>query len=335
MTPRQGKAPRQGKEKIALEEHCITPDVIEKVTGGPPDPAFWEEEQKRLLDFTDMRLKYMDQSGIAYSILSLTGSAAQGETDTATAVRMARQKNDLLAERISEHRDRLGALAAIPMQHPEAAALELRRAVGDLGFAGALINGFTSTRDPHRARYLEEPGNDVFWAAVEELGVPVYLHPRAPLASQQEAYRDREMRLGSAWAFGVETTAHALRLIMGGVFARFPGAQVILGHLAETLPFAIWRVKHRYDATHRGVELAKPLLDYLRTNFFVTTAGFLDDAALRFTLNKLGTERVLFSTDYPYEHMVAAGQWFDRAPLNDQERQAVGHGNAARLFQLR
>jgi hypothetical protein len=90
---------------------------------------------------------------------------------------------------------------------------------------------------------------------------------------------------------------------------RFPGAQVA-----------------RCNVTHRGVELAKPLLDYLQSNFFVSTAGFFDDAALRFTLDKLGAERVMFSTDYPFEDTVAASRWFDRAPLSDQERQSLGHG---------
>jgi predicted TIM-barrel fold metal-dependent hydrolase len=320
--------------KIALEEHFITPDVIAKVTGGLPDPEVWEEAQRRLLDFTDLRLKDMDEAGIAYSILSLTGPAVQGETDAAAAVAMAREKNDLLAGKIAGHRDRLRAFAAVPMQDPAAAAAELRRAVSDLGFAGVLINGFTDTADPARARYLDRPENDVFWAAVEELAVPVYLHPRDPLFSQREAYRDAEVLLGSAWAFGVETATHALRLIMGGVFDRFPRAQVVLGHLGEMLPFAIWRVQHRYDVTHRGVRLSKPLLDYLRTNFYVTTAGFFEDAALRFTVDKLGAERVLFSADYPYEDMVAAGRWFDAAPLDAHERHAIGYANAARLFGL-
>jgi predicted TIM-barrel fold metal-dependent hydrolase len=320
--------------KIALEEHFITPDLIDKVTGGLPDPAVWEEAQRRLLDLSDIRLADMDEAGIDYSLLSVTGPAVQGEVDPATAVRMAREKNDFLAEGIANHRDRLGGLAAVAIQDAGAAARELERAVTELRFSGVLINGFTDTADPGRALYLDRPEVDEFWAAVEQLDVPVYLHPRDPLASQRESYRDQEVLLGSAWAFGVETATHALRLITGGVFDRHPGVQVVLGHLGETLPYSIWRVQHRYDVTHRGVELARPLAEYLTTNFHATTSGFFDDDALRFTIDKMGVERVMFSTDYPYEDMIAAGRWLDQTALTDSERLAVSRSKAQRLFKI-
>jgi len=320
--------------KIALEEHFITPDLIEKVTGGLPDPPVWEEAKRRLLDLTDERLEDMDRAGIDLSLLSVTGPAVQGEIDTAAAVRMARGKNDYLAEAIAGHRDRLGGLAAMAVQDPDAAAAELERAVTDLGFSGVLINGFTDTPDPARATYLDIPEIDVFWSTVERLDVPVYLHPRDPLASQREIYRDQEVLLGGAWAFGVETATHALRLITGGVFDRHPGVQVVLGHLGETLPYAIWRVQHRYDVTHRGVQLDKPLAQYLTDNFYVTTSGFFDDAALRFTIERMGVDRVLFSSDYPYENMVTASRWLDKAPVSDSELLAISRLNAERLFKI-
>lgn len=164
--------------------------------------------------------------------------------------------------------------------------------------------------------------------------MPVYLHPRDPAPSQREAYRGQEVLLGSAWAFGVETATHALRLITGGVFDRYPGVQIVLGHLGETLPFAIWRVQHRYDVTHRGVRLEHPPAEYLRSNFYVTTSGFFDDDALRFTIDKMGADRVLFASDYPYEDMSAAATWFDDTRLSALERQAIARENAAQLFRI-
>lgn len=176
--------------------------------------------QKRLIDI-DLRIEDMDKIGIKIYILSLNQPGIEAIIDTERAVDMAKRMNDYCAKQlIDKHPDRLRAFACVPMQYPHQAATELERTVKNHGFVGALINGYTNFGDENTVQYLDEPQVDVFWSKVEELGVPVYLHPRIPMPSQQRIYKGYEGLFGSAWEFGVETSTHAVRLMLSGLFDR-------------------------------------------------------------------------------------------------------------------
>lgn len=176
--------------------------------------------QKRLIDI-DLRIEDMDKIGIKIYILSLNQPGSEAIIDTERAVDMAKRMNDYCAKQlIDKHPDRLRAFACVPMQYPHQAATELERTVKNHGFVGALINGYTNFGDENTVQYLDEPQVDVFWSKVEELGVPVYLHPRIPMPSQQRIYKGYEGLFGSAWEFGVETSTHAVRLMLSGLFDR-------------------------------------------------------------------------------------------------------------------
>ncbi|MCW1774726.1 amidohydrolase family protein [Pantoea ananatis] len=163
----------------------------------------------------------MDKIGIKIYILSLNQPGIEAIIDTERAVDMAKRMNDYCAKQlIDKHPDRLRAFACVPMQYPHQAATELERTVKNHGFVGALINGYTNFGDENTVQYLDEPQVDVFWSKVEELGVPVYLHPRIPMPSQQRIYKGYEGLFGSAWEFGVETSTHAVRLMLSGLFDR-------------------------------------------------------------------------------------------------------------------
>ncbi len=256
-------------EKIALEEHWESAEF--PATGSHDFTAhdYFADVQRRLRE-VDQRVEDMDRNGIGVSILSLTQPGIEGITDSRKAVEMARRMNDHAAEKlVARHPRRLRAFAAVPLQEPERAADELERAVKDLGFVGALVNGYSNIGDENTARYLDEPEVEPFWERVEALSVPVYLHPRIPLPNQQRMYREYEGLLGSAWGFGVETATHAMRLMLSGLFDRHPKLTVILGHLGEGLPFTLPRTEHRLrhqrPETH-GKHQRRPT-EYLRENF--------------------------------------------------------------------
>ena len=182
----------------------------------------------------------MDSAGIEKSVLSLTTPGVQGEKDTATAVRLAQEANDFLAREVQKRPQRYGGFASLPMHDPKAAVDELQRAIKDLKFQGALINGQTG------GTYLDDPRFLPFWERVQELDVPVYLHP-GDLPDSPAMYAGRPQLEGPVWAWTADTGAHVLRLIFADVFKRYPRLQIIVGHMGETLPYLLWRIDNRYE----------------------------------------------------------------------------------------
>ena len=217
------------------------------------------------------------------------------------------------------------------------AADELERAVKDLGMKGALINGYTNIGNADTAQYLDEPPMWEFWERVAALDVPVYLHPREPLPNQQRIYAGYSSLVGSAWGFAHETATHAIRLMLSGLFDRYPNLSVLLGHLGEGLPLMLPRLEHRLSMQHEGTGLGRaqrPVSEYFSRNFFITTSGHFHTKGLLNAISEVGVDRVLFSADYPYESMATASEWFDHALLSENDRAKIGRSNAARLFGL-
>ena len=159
------------------------------------------------------------------------------------------------------------------MQDPAAAAAELDRCATQLGFPGVMLNGYQNVGDAATGWYYDHERFLPFWERAEELGVPVYLHPRDPLPGNQGIYEGHPELFGAVWTFTVETATHALRLMTSGLFDRFPRLTVILGHLGEILPFNIWRINHRVSCMGDLIRFQKPLTHYLLHNFYVTTSG--------------------------------------------------------------
>ncbi|MBL1079936.1 amidohydrolase family protein [Nocardia sp. 2] len=326
--------------KIALEEHLSTPsnDSLWDSTGEAErnGPAYMADVERRLLD-VEQRLDDMDRAGIGTAIVSLTSPGVQGVADEQLAVELARDTNDFIAKfYLAEHPERFAGFAAVALQNPRAAADEAARAVGDLGMKGILVNGYTTIRDKRIARYLDHEGTLVFWDRIATLGVPVYLHPREPLpGGGRRIYQGYESLIGSAWGFAHETATHAVRLMMSGLFDRHPDLTIILGHLGEGLPQLLPRLRHRLDMQREGSGLGahqRPVDEYFRSNFYLTTSGHFHTPALRNAIDEIGADRVMFSVDYPYESMDDAADWFDKADLPGSVRNDIGYRNAARLF---
>jgi len=322
------------KNKIALEEHFAI-EGTKKYKNDVMDAPTFAEVNRRLFDTESLRLEAMDKAGIELSILSFNSPGIQAETDPAVAVQAAKRANDFLSEKvIARHPDRYAGFAAVPLQNPEAAADELERCVKQLGFKGALVNGYSNIQNENTAEYTDEPKFEVFWAKVAELNVPIYLHPRDPLPNQLRIYEGHPELLSAAWAYGVETSIHALRLITSGVFDRHPGVNIILGHLGETLPFAMWRVQHIIKQRGMCENLEKDISSYLSDNFFITTSGLFRTQTLLNTMLEISSDRILFSTDYPYESAEEAAEWFDNCPISEPDRVKMGRENAVKHFHL-
>jgi 2,3-dihydroxybenzoate decarboxylase len=317
--------------KIAVEEHFRIEET--KGSEGRYCSPYWSGLSGKLIDVHGTRLAEMDQNGIEIAVLSLNSNAVQGIFDVAKAVAIARKANDALADVIAKRPDRFAGLAALPMQDPQAAAAELVRCVRALGFKGALVNGFSQVGSADTAVYYDLPQYRPFWAAVERLGVPFYLHPRDQLPSRRQAYEGHPYLVGSPWGFADETAIHALRLIGSGLFDEYPKLQIVLGHLGERIPYDLWRLDHRL-AKVPGRPAKRAMGDYFRQNFYVTTSGHFCTQSLIHAILMLGADRVLFAVDYPFEDQAQAASWFDTAEIAEGDRRKIGRDNAATLFGL-
>lgn len=316
--------------KIALEEHFMAPGFEDYwgLTRENISPDLFGKARDSLLDFGERRLAGMDEIGVEKAILSLSGPGVQAEPDTRTAVRKAQEVNDFLAREIQARPDRYGGFAHLAVQDPAAAADELERCVRDLGMQGAMINGQTN------GTYLDDDRVSPLWERAEALGVPIYIHPNNP-PDVPYMYHGHSELWGPVWSWTVETGNHALRLIFGGVFDRFPKAKLLLGHMGETLPYQLWRFDSRWAISNRKEKrLEMKPSEYFRRNFWCTTAGVCSDEPLRCALDALGDDRVLFAVDYPYERPAEAGEWIEGAAITDAQRRAVCRDNAVALLGL-
>ena len=323
------------KNKIALEEHFALRETLgDSEQYAMSQSGAWDRLSGRLLDLRDERLREMDAHGIERGILSLNSPAIQAIPDPVVAAQTARIANDVLAAAIDDHPGRFSGFAALPMQDPNAAIDELTRCVRELAFKGALVNGFSEVGAPGQVVYYDAPEYLPFWATVEKLGVPFYLHPRDPLPEREPIYEGHPWLMGPVWAFAVETALHALRLMASGLFDRHPKLTIILGHLGENIPYHVWRTDHRLAKSSRGMPAKRKMSEYLRSNFYLTTSGQFRTSSLMTAIAEMGVERILFSVDYPFENTVDATTWFDKADISEADRQKIGRDNAVALFKL-
>jgi 2,3-dihydroxybenzoate decarboxylase len=306
-------------EKLATEGSTVSHVRVKSEVA-----ADW---QRKLVDFTEYRLPDMDRNGVDMQVLSLTSPGIQVQPDPGIAVADARLANEFLADVIKEHPRRFAGLAAIPLQDPPEATAELRRAVG-LGLSGALVNDHTL------GHYLDEPQYASFWETLQELDVPLYIHPNAVSSDNWRVMEGYPALDTAMWGWAPRTGGHAMRLILGGVFDRYPNARVILGHMGEFLPFQLSRMDSRYQVLDLKHPLKKLPSRYFRTNIAITTTGVFSHAALIAAIQEVGVDNVMFSIDYPFESTERAVEFIRTAPLAPADQARVAHVNAERILRL-
>jgi 2,3-dihydroxybenzoate decarboxylase len=329
--------------RIPTEEAFAVPEqfdamrkVLAEASDYHPDLYLWSRTlaggviHDRLLDLDAERIEIMDEAGIDTALLSLTSTGVQMlDADTATAV--ATIANDRLKEAIDRHPGRYAGLATVAPQDPARAAAEVERATEKLKLNGIIINSHTD------GEFLSEEKYWPLLEAIEAVNAPLYIHPRCPGPLHAAAYREDHLEFAT-WGYAAETALHALRLITGGVFDRFPGLQVVLGHMGEGIPYWFYRIDNRYEMeTLMGMEhrdLKRKPTEYFRDHFTITTSGVNWDPPLELCITVLGAEKVMFAVDYPYQETFEAVGWMNAAPLSDGDKKLVFSENAERIFGL-
>jgi uncharacterized protein len=322
---------------IAIEEHWIMPDLTSALRAMPEhlrdeSLAFNDigDHQPRLQDLGAGRIAAMDAQGIDVSIIALTPPGTQ-PLPPEEALRLSRAANDIAAATVSSNPSRFRSLSTLPMSSPRDVAGELKRAAG-IGHVGTMVYGRSGDL------FLDDPVYDDFFAAAAELGQPVFIHPQLPSPATRDAsYRGFDPMTDLAlatfgWGWHLDAATAALRVILRGTFDRHPDLQVVLGHWGEMLLFWL----DRANSLSGIAGLPRSVSDYIRSNFFITTSGMLNPALLHHALSVTSVDRLIFSTDYPFQHPTKEeiNSFLGHFP-SDEERERFSSANAASLYGLR
>ncbi|PSJ40637.1 amidohydrolase family protein [Allosphingosinicella deserti] len=346
----KGQARPARVRRIATEEAFATPELVKawldiaradpgssldvstgilSIFDNPRPGSNQDRFRRQLLDLDTERVAEMDAAGVDVQLLSVTIPGVQ-MFEPALASRLAIATNDHLAAAIARHPTRFAGLACFAPQDPGPAVMEMERAVTTLGMKGFIVNSHTANL------YLDDPRFAPILEAAQALDRPIYLHPRAPSNGMAAPFRDYSMG-GSIWGFGIEAGTHAVRMILGGVFDRYPRLRIVLGHMGEALPFWMWRLDHmaaRRAKDGRMKPLALAPSQYFRRNFAVTTSGFESPDVLDLVIGAAGIDNVMWAIDYPYESSRDAVAFLEKASLSSDQRATIFHRNAERLFRI-
>ena len=302
--------------------------LVRKIYDAAHSPGYQGRFLAPLLDIEGERLKDMDACGVDMQLLSLTAPGVQlFDADTATELAMV--ANDRLAEVIRRHPTRFAGLGCFAPHSPKRAVREMERCVRDLKLNGFIVNSHTN------GEYLDDPKYWPVLEAAEALDRCIYIHPRGPSDGLSGPMRDYGM-FSALWAYGVEVATHAVRLILSGLFDRFPRLKICLGHMGEAVHFWLWRLDFM-SARSQGTEAPRLKLapsDYFRRNFVITTSGQESALALDFSIRQLGIDNVLWAIDYPYQPSAPAVAFMDGVAVTDAQRHQLYHGNAERVFHI-
>ena len=284
---------------------------------------------EQLTDIGEGRLREMDEFGVDMHLLSLTAPGVQ-MFETEEAVALAALANDRLAETIRRHPTRFAGLASFAPQDPARAAREIERARNQLKLHGLVVNSHTNDE------YYDDPKYLPIFEAAEALDAAIYIHPRAPSKGLAAPMRDYGMD-AATWGYGVEVATHSLRLIFSGLFDRFPRLRIVIGHMGEGIPYWLWRIDFmhaRAIMAGRSPTLSLTPSEYFRRNFAITTSGQENPLALKYAIDMLGADNVMWAIDYPYQPTGPAVAFMDGVDLPADVKAKVYAGNAARIFHI-
>ena len=335
--------------RIATEEAWNIPEVLEAQVrllagpGAPDDPSLRMAGmfstlaglQRELMDIGEARIARMDELGIAKQLLLLTAPGVQVlEPDEGTA--LARLANDRLAAACRRYPDRFAGLTVFAPQDVAGAVAEIERGMKTLGLNGAVINSH------FRGRYLDEQAYWPILEALEANDAALYIHPTIPPREWSHPYEFRGFG-GALAGFSHEVWMHVMGLIMSGAFDRFPALRVVIGHMGEGMPLLLYRfdwMQSNADGRSglRGgappVTLRHKISHYFKTNIWITTSGQGWEPSVKFCMDVLGPDRVIYAMDYPYQQSADEVAAYDAFDISAEHKMMLMQTNAERVFRL-
>jgi aminocarboxymuconate-semialdehyde decarboxylase len=318
-----------------------------RIAGGLKDmgkrsrnlPAIWDLDARfRMMD------QIMKESGDYRQIISLASPPIESFADREISPVLARMANDGMAELVARHHDRFpGFVAALPMNHPDAAAIELDRALDHLGALGVQLYSNAAGKP------LDAPEFAPLFEELARRDRAVWLHP-ARAGDFADYQSEQRSKYEIWWTFGwpYETSVAMARLVFSGLFDRHPDIKIITHHMGAMIPYFEGRVGYGWDqlglrtSDEDYESLLKSLkhrpLDYFKM-FYADTALFGAEAATRCGLDFFGPDRVLFASDTPFEptpglYIRETIRVIEALDLSAADRHRIYQGNAERILHL-
>jgi 5-carboxyvanillate decarboxylase len=318
----------KSKKKYSPADMALNMEMVWSPISLTTRSSTYATYNQALQDTGEDRLDQLDKLGIDIQVLSLVSPGVQ-ELNASEAITLARNINDELSKAVKRHPDRLVGLATIAPQAPDEAARELERAVITLGFRGVCINSHTG------GEYLDDQKYWPIFAAAEKLDIPIYLHPRTPVPAMLEPYLKYPSLASAMLGFTNETNLHVMRLLLSGVFDRYPRLKIILGHLGEALPYLLWRLDDQWQKGSASTKhLGKIPSQYFKDNFIITTSGLFSYPALLCAYMQLGADNIMFAIDYPFASNEDGVRFIKSLALSNKDKEKICHLNAERIFKL-
>jgi predicted TIM-barrel fold metal-dependent hydrolase len=280
------------------------------------------------LDVGAGRIERMDKASVDIQVLN-AGPPDIQQLNPKDGTNWSRILNDELADLIKQYPKRYTGLASIAPQEPEKAAEELDRAITQLGLKGVCLKSHAQND------YLDDKKYRQIFQVADKYDAPVFLHPAKPSTDMLEAYSGYNGVLsGPVLGFGAETSLHAMRLIMSGLFDEYPNLKFILGHMGEGLPFWLSRMDFFSKRNGKTLELQKNPSDYIRSNFTVLNSGMNYEPAFLCAYYGMGADNIAFGVDYPHEDSQSAVDFINGLSISAGDKDKIFHLNAEKLLHL-
>jgi len=318
---------------IDVQTHYVPPAMLEVIEGRTELPRMIDGPNGKLVEYgpgaaypvltemvdLDVKLEHMDNAGLGVSLLSLNIPGLDW-IDEANAAAVARACNDELNAAVDAHPDRFGALAALPLQVPDAAASELERTMG-LGFNGAMVYSNCN------GRHLDEPQFRQVFDTAGRLDAPVLIHPTYPLSAPTVDAHALIPVIG----FLFDTTTATLRLILDGIYDRNPEMKLILGHVGSVIPYILGRIDLESGRIPGGLgNIDGPVSDHIKKLWIDTVGAWAP--AMQLAIDLFGIEKVLYATDHPFWDPAWTDDALDELDLSTDDRAAIETENAKALL---
>ena len=274
----------------------------------------------------ERRIEDMDAAGIDTHVVSIICPAGETGKDPGLNVDLAQAANEGLARVVRENPQRFVGMGSLPLLDPQQAVAEASRAVNELGMRAFMVTSNVA------GKMLDDEDLMPVYERIQQLDVPIMIHPSWPLMASIEPLRD--WRMVQVLGFLYDTTLAMMRLILSGTMERFPELKIILCHCGSTIPYLMGRINRGAGITGRewaGKATGLPA-DYFQRVYMDTVC--YHPPAIMLAHGMSGPDKLLFGSDYPYGPMEPTVADVEGLPIPEHERTAILSENAKALLKL-